>query len=201
MLTFACSPEAEQLKRFNILVESEKDEPKDDDIEILFENIENYLGAPAPCKIFACRSGTPEKPSLFWRLWSGSCSGTKTDSKEDANMQMWRVKVTIPFRGDLCKNGVLPSADFTEASRMDDQVRKLKPNVEPDSEVVVIVPMLVNHRAIDARSKFLLHKVAAEAKETKEKDITLDVVQTWHNKRKELLSNVDRSKCHKKTPS
>ena len=115
-------------------------------------------------------------------------------------MQMWRVKVTIPFRGDLCKNGVLPSADFTEASRMDDAVRKFKPAVEPDSEVVVIVPMLVNHRAIDARSKFLLHKVAAEAKETKEKDITLDVVQTWHNKRKELLSNVDRSKCHKKTP-
>ena len=47
-LTLAFVPEADIVKKLPFISESEKDDPGDDDIEVTFENIESYLGAPAP---------------------------------------------------------------------------------------------------------------------------------------------------------
>ena len=198
-LTFACIPEAENVKKIPFIVESDKDEPGKDDIEVEFENIENYLGKPAPCRIFIGTCGSKERPSMFWRLFSGG-SGKAADSEADANMQMWKIKVGIPFGGDLIKPDVQPSAGATEASRMDDAVRQLKPQVEPDSIVSVIIPILVNHKAIAAKSKLQLHKVATDKKEKKEKcHVALDVLGEWTTKRKALSSEEAKPKSAKKS--
>ena len=200
-LTFACVPDAENAKKYPLSGESDKEEPGDDDIEVTFENIDNYLGAPVPCRIFVCPSGIKDRPSMFWRLLSGG-SGTAAASAADANMQMWRMKVTIPFGGSLIRPDVPPSDDSTEASRMIDAVRKLKPQVEPDSNVAVIIPILVNHKAIAARSKLQLFKVATDKKDkqatTEHKVVPLDVLGTWTNKRKAMPSDVARQKGAKK---
>ena len=135
---------------------------------------------------------------MFWRLFSGG-SGTATGSEADANMQMWQMKVSIPFGGSLIKLDVPPSVGSIEAARMDAAVKVLKPHVEPDSNVAVIIPILVNHKAIVAKSKLQLHKVATDKKEKKAKShAPLDVVGEWTTKRKALPSEEAKPKGTKK---
>ena len=117
-------------------------------------------------------------------------------------MQMWQMKVSIPFGGSLIQLDLPPSADSTEASRMEAAVMQLKHNVEPDSTVVVIIPMLVNHKMIVAQSKLQLHKVATDKKEKQAKShhevVPLDVVGEWTTKRKALPSDVAKQQGTKK---
>ena len=79
-LTFACIPEPDHVRKVPFIVKEEKDAAGKDDIELQFQNVEKYLVATAPCKIYVARSGTTERPSLFWRLSAGG-SGTKTESE------------------------------------------------------------------------------------------------------------------------
>ena len=136
-LTFACSPEADHIKKL-----ADKEEPGKDDIEVAFENIEAFLGyTPAPCRVFLTPAGTAEKPSLFWRL---SASGGTTPKKELANLEPWHVKISVAFTGEL--HG--PHQVGGEGSLL-----MLQPRVQPDVTCFVIVPVLVNHRHITAKDR------------------------------------------------
>ena len=136
---------------------------------------------------------------MFWRLFLGG-SGTATCSEADANMQVWQMKVSIPFGGSLIQLDLPPSADSTEASRMEAAVMTLKHNVEPDSTVVVKIPLLVNHKLIVAQSKLQMHKVATDKKDKKAKPLApLDDVGAWTSKRKVGAGAEDKPRANKKS--
>ena len=100
-LTFACIPEPDHVKKVPFIEKEEKEAAGKDDIELQFQNVGKYLGAPAPCKMCVARQGTTERPSLFWRLAAGG-SGTRTESEAKANVQMWHIKVGFNSEGDIC---------------------------------------------------------------------------------------------------
>ena len=152
-LSFACSPDADKIKV--------PEEAGKDDIEVEFQNIEQYLGTPASCKIYLTKCGNDDKPSLFWRLYAGgtltSSENTKDtsewSSKEDAaNLQLWKIKIPVTFTGALMG----PSA-------RDGAAVQLKHHVQPDTCVNVLLPLLVNHRDIDAKHELVFHRVAPVA--------------------------------------
>ena len=97
------------------------------------------------------------------------------------------MKLGINIAGGLIRLGVQQSADSTAAARMDNAVLALKAHVEPESDVAVFIPILVNHKAIAAKSKLLLHKVATEKKTLKKakSHSPVDVIGEWTAKRKE----------------
>jgi hypothetical protein len=177
-----------------------------DDIEVKFENVEKYLGAPAPCKIYVARSGATERPSLFWRLAAGG-SGTRTESEAKANVQMWHIKVGFNSEGELLR----PTPDEEQAtdevvsSRDDAAMLQLKPLVEPDSIVYVTIPIIVNHKPISAKSKLHMHKVKTDDTDKKEKRVVPIIhVDTWEAKRKCMGSDssaVPKPKSQKKMPA
>ena len=110
-LTFACSPEPDHVKKVPFILKEEKEAAGKDDIELQFQNVEKYLGAPAPCKIYVCRSGNKDIPSFYWRLAAGG-SGTMTESVAKANVQMWQIKVGFNSEGELLR----PTPDEEQAT-------------------------------------------------------------------------------------
>lgn len=91
------------------------------------------------------------------------------------------------------------------ATRDDDAMRQLKPMEEPDSVVYVTIPILVNHKAIAAKSKLQLYKVKTDNTDKKEKRVVpIYHVDTWQAKRKYMSSDssaVPKPKSHKKMPA
>ena len=61
-LKLALAPDTDKVK---IVQFDEKDVSKDD-IEVKFRNLEAYLGAPAPCRIFLGKVVAVEKPAPYW---------------------------------------------------------------------------------------------------------------------------------------
>ena len=152
-LSFACAPDPDRIKI--------PEEVTKDDIEIEFENIEQYLGSPAVCKNYLMKCGTDETPALFWRLYAGgklsSLENTKDSSdwnaKENAaNLQLWKIKIPVTFTGALL--GPLAR---------DGAALQLKHHVQPDTCVNVLLPLLVNHRDIDAKHELVFHRVVPVA--------------------------------------
>ena len=147
------------------------EDPGKDDIEVGFENVEAFLGySPAPCRVFLGKFDTDKQPSLFWRL---SGSGQTTATEDKSNLEMWRVKIQVSFRGEL-----------EGEHQRDASALMLKPNVQPDTTTAVILPVIVNHREIAAKDRLLLYKVTAEPKAEKRQVEQIDAVTVWNNKRR-----------------
>ena len=94
---------------------------------------------------------------MFWRLYaSGELTSLENkkdssewSSKEDAaNLELWKIAIPISFAGEL-----------SHPLARDKDALTLKGHVQPDADVKVILPLLVNHRAIDAKYRLLFHRV------------------------------------------
>ena len=71
--------------------ETEQDE---DDIEVTSEGLCNFLGTPAPCRIFLGKATSAEEPSPFWQA-------SKTEAQDEANTVVMHVVVSVSFIGEL----------------------------------------------------------------------------------------------------
>jgi hypothetical protein len=80
-LSFACSPDLDRIKVPDVVSK--------EDIEIEFQNIEEYSGTPAPFKVYLTKCGNDEKPSLFWRLYAGGELASTEDEKKSSE---WCLK-------------------------------------------------------------------------------------------------------------
>ena len=60
----------------------------------------------------------------------------------------------------------------------------LAPQVQPDSTVKVILPVLVNHKTIDARMRLWVHEAKAEKDDKRKHEVTpIDGLAEWKKQR------------------
>jgi hypothetical protein len=122
------------------------EEPDEKDIEVEFEGIEEFLGGPLPCRVSIGRVANKEKKQvLFWQLTGGDSMSTPDVDK--ANFEWAKVAVGVSIDGE-----------FRGTLARDDAATHLNYAAKPAGEVKVIIPVLVNHRGVEAKSPLLLHK-------------------------------------------
>ena len=98
---------------------------------------------------------------------------SKTETEDDANMVVVHVAVSVTFTGEL------QGAMQTEHAAI-----CFAPRVQPDSTVKVILPVLVNHKAIDARMRLQAYEAKAEKDDKRKHEVTpIDGLAEWKKQR------------------
>ena len=95
-LCFAFAPATDRAEKIDSKTELGKDkiEPGKDDIEVRFENLEEFLGTPAPFRIFLGRVTSLEKSAPYWSV-------KQTSNEDEANMEDIDVVVTLGVSATL----------------------------------------------------------------------------------------------------
>ena len=112
----------------------------EDDIEVTFMNLEAYLGAPALCRIFLGKMSSVEKPAPYWLVKA-------TADKDEVNMEEFQIELTASTSAKLkgLHDETLAAAELLVA-------------VEAESEVKVILPILVNTKDIPVTGQLFVFK-------------------------------------------
>ena len=85
-----------------------------------------------------------------------------------------KVAVSISFTGQL--QGAL---------QREDAVISLAPSVQPDSTVKVLLPVLVNHKAIDAQTPLRFYEAKVEKEDKRKNEVTpIDNLAEWTKQRR-----------------
>ena len=104
------------------------------------------MGTPdPPCRIYLGKVTSTEKPAAYWQV-------KQTPHRNEANMEAIDVEVTL---------GV--SADLTGRIQAEGAGEMLRPYVQPDTHVKVVLPVLVNYRHIEATGRLFVYKVPEKA--------------------------------------
>ena len=115
----------------------------EDDIEVTFMNLEAYLGAPAPCRIFLGKMSSVEKPAPYWLVKA-------TADKDEVNMEEFQMELTAST-----------SATLKELHEDTLAAAELRVDVETESVVKVILPILVNTKNIPVTGQLFVFKEGA----------------------------------------
>ena len=106
-------------------------------------NLEAYLGAPAPCRIFVAEVSSVEKPAPFWLVKA-------TADKDEVNMEEFQTELTVSTSSTLKE---LDEDTLAAAT--------LRVDAETQSVVKVILPMLVNTKDIPVTGQLFVFKEGA----------------------------------------
>ena len=174
-LTLALAPDTDKVK----IVQFADPDVSKDDIEVKFRNLEAYLGAPAPCRIFLGKMSSVEKPAPYWLVKA-------TADKDEVNMEEFQMELTAST-----------SATLKELHEDTLAAAELRVDVEKESVVKVILPILVNTKNIPVtRQLFVFKAQPAEGVPTPPKEVPK--VNQVAQFRKHLLSKGEGTPAGKK---
>jgi hypothetical protein len=167
------TPDSDHIKKVG-----NDEEPDEKDVEVEFEHLEEFLDGSIPCRVCIGRITAKEKKQvLFWQLTGGDSMITPDVDK--ANFTWAKVAVSVSIEGVF--EG--PLARDEAGSQLNDCSRA-------SGEVKVIIPVLVNHKRIEAKDPFLLHRALPPKKEEKKRKVekAVNASDSWKKK----LAQADR---------